>query len=515
MVTGRKVNIEQAQVRVTETRAPPLSFFQRWFCRPVPNAQALPTEPTDLTTPLKKEGLDWRGCGDAPVRPRLEFSFFSKGALLVGAASTMIIIIILTIVLALTLGSHARHTRLRLPTSSSNGYSDPAFAYTTPPIRLAVLANFPDPSIYYVSREKMWYAFGTNNAAGILSSSGTQTHSSLANLQIATSTDFKSWTLKPPSSDPLPNLGDWVMNANLTVSTFVSLPLLMPNNRLVQNLNSYQYKGTNDSAEVALANVWAPDVIQHPTSGKYLLYYSARSANGPVHCIGAAVADGPAGPFNPMPEPLSCPIEKGGAIDASGFVDDDGSIYVVHKVDGNSKGHGGECNNGVSPQAPTPIILQKMGPDGVTPDPSLSPIEIFDRTAQDGPLVEAPQIVKSGNSYFLFYSSGCTRNMDYTVRYAFAPKITGPYTRPGNTTLLKTGEYGLYAPGSVSVRWAQDANQGETHGGNRLKPAQGSWKIALHGRVQDSEGGVRPMFTAGLAFDGQSVRIVDGALSVT
>lgn len=32
---------------------------------------------------------------------------------------------------------------------------------------------------------------------------------------------------------------------------------------------------------------------------------------------------------------------QGGAIDPAGFVESDGSHYVVYKIDGNSIGHGG------------------------------------------------------------------------------------------------------------------------------------------------------------------------------
>lgn len=64
------------------------------------------------------------------------------------------------------------------------------------------------------------------------------------------------------------------------------------------------------------------------------------------------------------------------------------------------------------PIVPTPIMLQRMLKDGVSPDGSA--IQIFDRTAEDGPLVEAPDIVRSKEGiYFLFFSSGCTRDESY------------------------------------------------------------------------------------------------------
>lgn len=64
---------------------------------------------------------------------------------------------------------------------------------------------------------------------------------------------------------------------------------------------------------------------------------------------------------------------------------------------------------------PTPIMLQRMLKDGVTPDGP--PIQILDRIAEDGPLVEAPDIVRSKEGiYFLFFSSGCATDSSYASR---------------------------------------------------------------------------------------------------
>jgi len=65
---------------------------------------------------------------------------------------------------------------------------------------------------------------------------------------------------------------------------------------------------------------------------------------------------------------MSFVARRGGSIDPAGFVDTDGTIYVVWKIDGNNIGHGGNCNNGVEPIEPTPIMMQRMAADGVNPD---------------------------------------------------------------------------------------------------------------------------------------------------
>lgn len=285
-----------------------------------------------------------------------------------------------------------------------------------------------------------------------------------SNVQIATSSDFQNWTLLDSKHDPLPNLGAWVK----------------------QNF-------TQTDPPVPLANVWAPAVIKRPSDGKFVMYYSAAVANVTrSHCIGAAISNtsSPAGPYAPLDTTITCPIEEGGAIDPTPFIDTDGTMYLAWKVDGNNVGNGGVCGNTVPPLKPTPIRLQKMNADGVTPEGEA--ITILDRIAEDGPLVEAPVIVRSSEGvYFLFYSSGCTRDPSYDVKYAWANDVKGPYTR-ANRTLLETDDFQLLAPGSVGIAEIGD----------------GTFGMALHARVTMPTGRGRAMFTTKIRFNGTEVFLV-------
>ncbi|KIP03386.1 glycoside hydrolase family 43 protein [Phlebiopsis gigantea 11061_1 CR5-6] len=195
-----------------------------------------------------------------------------------------------------------------------------------------------------------------------------------------------------------------------------------------------------------------------------------RAITGP-HCIGAAVGDDAHGPYTPEATALSCNTAQGGAIDPAGFVDTDGTgrkddpsmglpslmhvfiVWVVWKIDGNSIGHGGNCNNGVAPIVPTPIMLQQLETDGVTPIGS--PVQILDRSDADGPLVEAPSLVKVNGVYVLFFSSNCYSGGLYDTSYATADSIKGPYTKAGapDAPLLQTGTpYSqLYSPGGLDI----------------------------------------------------------------
>lgn len=101
-------------------------------------------------------------------------------------------------------------------------------------------------------------------------------------------------------------------------------------------------------------------------------------------------------------------------------------------------------------------MLQQMAlDDWVTPVGG--PIQILDRTADDGPLVEAPNIIGTPDGhYVLFYSSHCFTDPGYDVRYAVATDVRGPYARQGQ--LIKSGDFGgLASPGGATATPQGDA----------------------------------------------------------
>jgi len=183
------------------------------------------------------------------------------------------------------------------------------------------------------------------------------------------------------------------------------------------------------------------------------------------HCVGAATASNPEGPYIPEEEPLFCDLGAGGAIDADGFNDPQTNRqYVVYKVDGNSVGHGGACANTVDPIAPTPLILQEVSPDDGY---SLigSPVEVLLNEPSDGPNIEAPSLTYDSSSrrYILFYSSRCFATDAYQVRYATSTSITGPYTKhPEPFLQTGTSPVNLYAPGGLDL--TKDGRKAVFHG---------------------------------------------------
>jgi hypothetical protein len=263
--------------------------------------------------------------GNTDAESTYRFSLLSRGFILLAAVLSLAVVVTVSAVLA---SIYALHHKKHQPVVLSSS-----------PIQTAITTNFADPAVIKHD-DGLYYAFATTNFAGVLAETPNATWTGRSNVQLATSPDFENWTLLDYTHDPLPKPGDWVM------------------------------PGVNNKS-IALANVWAPAVIKRPSDGKFVLYYSAATRHATrSHCIGAAISNttSPAGPYQPLHTPISCPIEKGGAIDPAPFIDIDGSFYLAWKVDGNNVGHGGSCGNTVPPLMPTPIKLQKMASDGITPE---------------------------------------------------------------------------------------------------------------------------------------------------
>ncbi|KAK0708057.1 glycosyl hydrolase family 43 protein [Lasiosphaeris hirsuta] len=265
---------------------------------------------------------------------------------------------------------------------------------------LALDIDFPDPAITFDTKSGDWYSFATAGNGNRL-----QVAQALSN--------HGPWTLL--DIDLLPKLGPWAVTTG----------------------------------------IWAPDVRYLAVNNSFVMYYSAPyAADQAFHCVGAAIADNILGPYIAIDDPIGCPISQGGAIDPAGFYDEaSGTQWVLYKVDGNSIGHGGVCGNGIEPVVPTPILMQQVGLDGYTKIGD--PIEVLDRSDADGPLVEAPQLIKTADgTYVLFFSSNCYSTPQYDVSYATSRSLKGPYKK-SSTPLLVTGDYNLTSPGG-----AQSVNGG-------------------------------------------------------
>ena len=194
------------------------------------------------------------------------------------------------------------------------------------------------------------------------------------------------------------------------------------------------------------------------------------------------------GPYQPLDSPLACPLDQGGAIDSSGFIDSDGSLWVVYKIDGNSlsKPNNGPCGNADGAHD-TWLMLQQL--DGSGTNPVGDPIQLLNRGKYDGPLIEAPNLVRSPDGiYVLFFSSNCYNSPLYDISYATSSSLKGPYTK-SKTALLLPGNHGLLSPGGATV-----TPDGKT--------------MVYHADLKWSDAAVRQMYMSTIEISGTNVNLV-------
>jgi len=218
-----------------------------------------------------------------------------------------------------------------------------------------ISANFPDPFILEV--DDTYYAYSTN--------------SNSRNVPYATSNDLVNWEIR---RDALPALPRWVA------------------------LNS--------------PNVWAPEVIE--VGDQFLLFYTARDRASNRQCIGLATSEAPQGPFRDRSEaPFICQTNQGGSIDASPFRDDDGTLYLLWKNDGNC------C------MTATYLYGQQLSPDGTALVGE--PVQLARNDEPwEGAIIEAPTLWLHNDQYYLFYSGNLYAGEAYAVGYAVCETPLGP-----------------------------------------------------------------------------------------
>jgi beta-xylosidase len=200
---------------------------------------------------------------------------------------------------------------------------------------------------------------------------------------------------------------------------------------------------------------WAPDVSRR-ADGRFLMYFTGPSTATGRMCLGAALADSAAGPFQPTSgQPLVCNAGEGGDIDPSSFVDTNGARYLLYKNDGNAIGQ------------PTIIWLQPTAADGVTFTGGRVELLRNNRPEDQG-VIEAPVLVRRPSQYVLFFSAGVYTNGGYHTSYAVSGGLTGPYSRAFRPLLTtQTLDNTVNGPGGADVVGNQIFFHGHLSGGGR------------------------------------------------
>ncbi len=254
--------------------------------------------------------------------------------------------------------------------------------------------DFADPDV--IASGSGYVAFATENHG--------------ANVQFATSTDLESW--EPSTEDALPELPAWATPGR----------------------------------------TWAPDVSER-ADGSFVMYFSAEHAASGRQCIGSATSASVTGPYVAVgAEPMLCPLEEGGAIDAAAFVDDDGSRFLLWKNDGNCC----ELDTWIQIAPVTADGTQLSGP----------PTRLVMQTEDwEGHLVEAPVLVKRDGTYVLLYSANDYGSEDYAVGAATAPTPLGPFEKLPEPILSTSSTGDRYlGPGGQDVVSTPDGDVLVFHG---------------------------------------------------
>lgn len=160
----------------------------------------------------------------------------------------------------------------------------------------------------------------------------------------------------------------------------------------------------------AVSDFWAPEI--HIIGHSYAVYYTARDSSGHL-CIGVGYSDKPTGPFIDKGAPLLRNATQG-VIDPTIYQYQNGSIYLIYKVDGNAHGK------------PTEIYALQLTSDGksLADDNHLL---IRDSLNWENGIVEAPWIINENEYFYLFYSSCGYASLCYSVGVARSKDLLGPY----------------------------------------------------------------------------------------
>ncbi len=224
--------------------------------------------------------------------------------------------------------------------------------------------------------------------------------------------------------------------------------------------------------------VWAPEIIAWPDGG-YRLYYTTRAPDPNWQCVSVATSDALAGPYvDESAAPLVCEIDEGGSIDASPFLDVDGTPYLYWKNDGNAVG------------VDTWIRVAPLSDDGLALAGETTNLFMQD-LPWEGHLVEAPAVVLVDGVYHMFYSANDYGSDRYAVGHAVADSPLGPFVKDPDPVLV-----------------TNDVAAGPGH--CQLFLSEGRWWMVFHawlpGHVGDSAFG-RQMWLTTVDFDGASVAV--------
>ena len=279
----------------------------------------------------------------------------------------------------------------------------------------AYAEDFPDPFVLRV--DDRYYAYATQTAG--------------MNVQVMVSSDLDRWS---HLGDALPKLPTWA----------------------------------------GPGRTWSPAVLLREHG--YVLFVAVRDESSGRQHIAMAASSQPEGPFvPPSTAPFLTQADRGGCIDPSTYVDEDGVAYLLWKTDDDAIGR------------PATLWGSRLAPDGL----SLAgeAVELLSQTEDwERPRVEAPSLARGGRRYFLFYSGGDWTTKDYAIGYAKGASPLGPFSKATRGRPWMASRQGAAGPGGAEI----------------FTDSSGGLRMAYHAwhpdRVGYEAGGSRCLFIDRLGF---------------
>lgn len=185
-------------------------------------------------------------------------------------------------------------------------------------------------------------------------------------------------------------------------------------------------------------DMWAPEIAD--VNGTWTMWGSSRIRPFPdVNCLYRATSPSEAGPYTLDPRTQCRDFTEDGDIDPS-MSEEDGSWYLVYKINGNTFG------------LPTEAVAVKIGPAGLPVGPEHLLLKST-RSWEKG-MVEAPRMIQNQSTgrWWLVFSTGSFSDTDpsYEIEAVPCKALTGPCDIDRVVALVQTNKQGA-GPGEESV----------------------------------------------------------------
>jgi len=241
-----------------------------------------------------------------------------------------------------------------------------------------------------------------------------------------------------------------------------------------KDLVNWQYKGfalKTSKVTWPVSAFWAPEVYKKDSD--YFMFYCARGLNKEASgytmrlCVAKSLS--PLGPFKDIKSPAFCVTNA--IIDPHIFVDDDGSAYLFYTLD---------CSENTTSE----IWVGKLKNNWLEFDGK--PVKCFgpDQLWEGDTWNEAPFVLKKGKIYYAMYSANYFASPDYSVGYATATNIFGPWKKYARNPILKLTNK-VWGPGHHCVTKSPDEKELFIVYHSQQRPGSGARQVAIDRLIFD------------------------------